>query len=80
MTKLYKQKSGFRSITAIVLLLTVVLIAVPSFAEARACENALERCLVDAVFAAIVSLNPGVLFGYAAGCVMGYEWCLLYYA
>ncbi|MFC2157907.1 hypothetical protein ACFLT9_08735 [Acidobacteriota bacterium] len=79
MTKVYKRKSEFRSITAIVLLLAVVLMAVPSISEAKVCESALERCLIDAVFAAIVSFNPGVLFGYGAGCVMGYEWCLLYY-
>lgn len=48
--------------------------------EAEVCEKAFERCMADALFTAVVSLNVGVLVGFSASCLMGYEWCLIYYA
>ena len=66
-------------IVPVVVLVAAVLLAGPLSAEAGVCERALEACLIDAVFGAILSLSPGVLFAFTASCIMGYEWCLLYY-
>jgi hypothetical protein len=49
--------------------------------EGAECEEALRKC-VGTVFLStfLSSFNPFVLALSASSCLMGYEWCLLYYA
>jgi hypothetical protein len=50
----------------------------PLHSDAGVCETALARCAVDAVIVGLFSgVAPGLIF--AAGCGMGYQWCLMYY-
>ena len=42
------------------------------------CEEALTKCLVDAVVALIIS-GPQAAGAYALGCLNGYTWCLKYF-
>jgi hypothetical protein len=46
---------------------------------AGVCEKALLKCGVDAAMSGILSLSPLAFAVFSSACVMGYEWCLLYY-
>ena len=42
------------------------------------CTKALEKCTVEAVVAGLFG-GINSLAAYAAGCLIGYDWCLKYY-
>lgn len=56
----------------------LVLLAHPFMATAGVCEEAVGRCVVEAVISGIFGGSPA-LFAHATGCVVGYQWCLKYY-
>jgi len=77
-----KKKKILKKAAFIALALAVIVAAglFPLDLEARVgiCEEALGRCGMDAVLAGM--MGGGHVFGvYAAGCVLGYSWCLNYY-
>ena len=43
------------------------------------CEEAFEKCIVDAVVTLFIGGAPAFAY-YAVGCFVGYSWCLRYYA
>lgn len=67
-----------KAVSLTLVLLVASLALLPLYSNAGLCETALARCAVDAV---IVGLFGGVASGvvYAAGCALGYQWCLMYF-
>jgi len=65
-------------IVGALLLLILVHAAAPFLQAKNVCMDALVRCEADAL---IVGAFGGIeVFGtYAAGCLVGYAWCLRYY-
>ena len=67
-----------KAVSLALVLLVASLALLPLYSDAGVCEAAFGRCAVDAV---IVGLFGGFASGviYAAGCALGYQWCLMYY-
>ncbi len=69
---------GSKAICLTLALLMTFLALLPLHSDASVCGAALGRCAVDAVLVGLFSgVAPGLVF--AAGCAMGYQWCLMYY-
>ena len=78
--QLFKQE-GLRKIFVIssVLLLLVIIIASPGLEAGRRaeCRRAYIRCGTNAVLLSIA--NPALGIAWAAGCIVGYVWCLEFF-
>ncbi len=77
-----REKKVLKGVVAAALILVVIAVSgfFPLDLEARVglCEEALGRCAMDAAVAGL--MGGAHAFGaYAAGCVLGYSWCLDYY-
>ena len=57
--------------------LVFILAAAPYHLDAGICEKAFQRCMVDATISGLFG-GPGTGSAYAAGCGIGYAWCLRY--
>jgi hypothetical protein len=70
---------GFKRFSAAILILVIVgSVSLPAQDHVAICNRALEKCGVQAVIAGIFGgLNS--LGAYAAGCLIGYDFCLKYY-
>jgi len=77
MSKFIKNSAKKFVVVGLILSL-VILFSSPGFASKEACENALIKCGVDAAIAGLIS-GPQSFLAYAAGCLIGYSWCLKYY-
>lgn len=72
---------GFRrALTAVVFVALIGALILPVRAGDRSCGDAFDACVGDALKVGVFSLNPkaGLLFGL--GCIVGYEFCVRYYA
>ncbi len=78
--RLFKQE-GLRKIFVIssVLLLLVIIIASPGLEAGRRaeCRRAYIRCGTNAALLSIA--NPALGIAWAAGCIVGYVWCLEFF-
>lgn len=77
-----RRNKVFKGALAASLVLAVIAVNgfIPMELEARVglCEEALGRCAMDAAVAGL--MGGAHAFGaYAAGCLLGYSWCLEYY-
>lgn len=78
-----KQKKGFLFKCSSLFLLTLILVQpalLATSADKPECDTALKKCFGDSLLASFFSMFNFMVWSLsAAGCIMGYEWCLLYY-
>ena len=64
--------------TALVILCWLIILVHPFILTAGVCENAVERCAVEALISGFFGGSPA-LAAHAIGCAVGYQWCLKYF-
>ncbi len=75
---MFKQSKWIRGVSVGLILGLVFLTAAPML-DAAVCEDALKKCLLDALMSTIFPFNLIQLALSAGNCTMGYQFCLLYY-
>ena len=73
-----KKNKKIRLMGGIFIVLVLVLLVAPSLHAEDVCFEALEKCSKKAAISGI--LNSGSFLFYMSHCLMGYTWCLKYYA
>ena len=78
-----KNKSSLR-VRCSSIVLSILILAGPVLLTAAGedsdCERGLNKCFGDALWATVISLFNVAVFSMSfSGCLLGYEWCLLYY-
>lgn len=71
-----------KTVAALALVVCLLVFSLfPQSASGGVCEKALSRCAKDLLFPGILGLliSPVSFGAGAAGCFLGYEWCLKYY-
>ena len=73
-----KKNKKIRLIGGILTILLLFLLVSPSLQAEDVCAEALEKCSTKALIAGIFTGLPFLLF--MSHCLIGYAWCLKYYA
>ena len=68
------------SAVVLVILILAGPVLLTAAGEGSDCEAALNKCYGDALWATFISLFNIAVFAMSfSSCIIGYEWCLLYY-